>query len=108
MSRDQTGVNHCVRHVCSGPLNQHSNVAPRRVVLTAAVGPAVLQVFTKVDYNRNGLIEPLEVEVAVLNLYNIVNKRLPGWQDPPSRDEIQVKYTHSKALQRESVWHGKH
>eukprot|EP00878_Enallax_costatus_P006262 GHUV01006565.1.p1 GENE.GHUV01006565.1~~GHUV01006565.1.p1 ORF type:complete len:155 (+),score=51.12 GHUV01006565.1:143-607(+) len=48
------------------------------------------RVFAKVDYNKNGLIEPLEVEVAVLNLYNIVNKRLPGWQDPPSRDEIQA------------------
>jgi hypothetical protein len=37
-------------------------------------------VFEKVDYNKNGLIEPLEVEVAILSLYNIVNKRLPGWQ----------------------------
>lgn len=48
------------------------------------------RVFDKVDYNKNGLIEPLEVEVAVLNLYNIVNKRLPGWQDPPTRDAIQA------------------
>lgn len=47
-------------------------------------------VFKKVDYNKNGQIEPLEVEVAILSLYNIVNKRLPGWQDPPSRDEIQA------------------
>jgi hypothetical protein len=23
--------------------------------------------------------------------YNIVNKRLPGWQDPPTRDAIQVR-----------------
>lgn len=52
----------------------------------------VPQVFDKVDYNKNGLIEPLEVEVAVLSLYNIVNKRLPGWQDPPTRDEIQVQH----------------
>jgi hypothetical protein len=37
-----------------------------------------LQVFKKVDYNKNGQIEPLEVEVAILSLYNIVNKRLPG------------------------------
>jgi hypothetical protein len=44
------------------------------------VSRGALQVFDKVDYNRNGLIEPLEVEVAILNLYNIVNKRLPGWQ----------------------------
>lgn len=47
-------------------------------------------VFKKVDYNKNGQIEPLEVEVAILSLYNIVNKRLPGWQDPPTRDEIQA------------------
>jgi hypothetical protein len=26
--------------------------------------------------------------------YNIVNKRLPGWQDPPTRDAIQVCPTH--------------
>eukprot|EP00775_Hariotina_reticulata_P012732 gene12732-12862_t len=47
--------------------------------------------FTAVNASplQNGLIEPLEVEVAVLNLYNIVNKRLPGWQDPPTRDAIQ-------------------
>jgi len=30
------------------------------------------------------------VEVAILSLYNIVNKRLPGWQDPPTRDAIQA------------------
>jgi hypothetical protein len=27
-----------------------------------------MQVFKKVDYNKNGLIEPLEVEVAILSL----------------------------------------
>eukprot|EP00877_Chromochloris_zofingiensis_P011848 jgi/Chrzof1/6917/Cz02g03100.t1 len=48
------------------------------------------RVFNKVDYNKNGQIEPLEVEVAVLQLYNIVNKRLPGWQDPPTRPKIQA------------------
>ncbi|KAI8466863.1 MAG: hypothetical protein J3K34DRAFT_432258 [Monoraphidium minutum] len=48
------------------------------------------RVFNKVDYNNNGVIEPLEVEVAILTLYNIVNKRLPGWQDPPTRDAIQL------------------
>jgi hypothetical protein len=41
-----------------------------------------------VDYNKNGTIEALEVEVAILNLYNIINKRLPGWQDPPKRDAV--------------------
>jgi hypothetical protein len=49
-----------------------------------------MQVFAKVDYNKNGMIEPLEVEVAILSMYNIVNKRLPGWQDPPTRDAIQA------------------
>jgi hypothetical protein len=49
-----------------------------------------VQVFSKVDYNKNGMIEPLEVEVAILSMYNIVNKRLPGWQDPPTRDAIQA------------------
>lgn len=102
-----------------------------------------VQVFSKVDYNKNGLIEPLEVEVAILSLcvrsasawglhcaslsvllpvylcqqhcvcvpttqatasslrvvavvvcrYNVINKRLPGWQDPPTRDAIQVSRT---------------
>ncbi|KAJ9522522.1 hypothetical protein QJQ45_008370 [Haematococcus lacustris] len=33
---------------------------------------------------------PLEVEIAVLELYNIFNKRLPGWVDPPRRAEIQA------------------
>lgn len=42
----------------------------------------------QVDYNKNGVIEAIEVEVAILHLYNLVNKRLPGWQDPPSRQEI--------------------
>lgn len=28
-----------------------------------------LQVFAKVDYNKNGLIEPLEVEVAILSMW---------------------------------------
>ncbi|GBF95782.1 hypothetical protein Rsub_08218 [Raphidocelis subcapitata] len=48
------------------------------------------RVFKKVDYNGDGQIEPLEVEVAVLTLYSQVNKRLPGWQDPPTRDAIQA------------------
>ncbi len=29
-------------------------------------------------------------QVAILNLYNIVNKRLPGWQDPPTRARIKT------------------
>ncbi len=30
--------------------------------------------------DKNQRIDPLEVEVAILQLYMIVNKRLPGWQ----------------------------
>ena len=48
------------------------------------------QVFDIVDANHNGTIEDIEVEVAILQLYNRVNKRLPGWQDPPNRETIRV------------------
>lgn len=48
------------------------------------------RVFDRVDYNKNGRIEALEVEVAILQLYNQINKRLPGWQNPPTRDQIQA------------------
>lgn len=45
----------------------------------------------QVDRNKNGVIEEVEIEVAVYKLYNIINKRLPGWKDPPSRSQIQVR-----------------
>lgn len=45
--------------------------------------------FNQVDADNNGRLDTIEVEVAVLHVYNIVNKRLPGWQDPPSSDEIK-------------------
>lgn len=91
------------------------------------------------DYNSNGVLDALEVEVisfyfkpmsttcwpciclgtitagylhsremkccctagqvAVLNLYNVVNKRLPGWQDPPTRARIKaalLEYDYNK------------
>jgi hypothetical protein len=35
-------------------------------------------------------VQAIEVELAILHLYNLINKRLPGWQDAPSRDEIKV------------------
>ena len=38
--------------------------------------------------NNNRQIEAIEAEVAILSLYNVVNKRVPGWQDPPSRARI--------------------
>ncbi len=37
--------------------------------------------------------------MAVLNLYNVVNKRLPGWQDPPTRARIKaalLEYDYNK------------
>lgn len=46
--------------------------------------------FDRVDVDKSGFIEPLEVELAVYHLYHMVNKRLPGCQDPPSREVIQA------------------
>jgi hypothetical protein len=46
--------------------------------------------FDKVDRDKSGYIEAIEVEVAIYRLYNIINKRLPGWQDPPTRQQIMV------------------
>jgi hypothetical protein len=45
--------------------------------------------FRKVDHDGNGKLDPIEVEVAILQLYNVINKRLPGWQDPPSSRDIK-------------------
>ena len=46
-------------------------------------------VLLQVDYNKDGRLEALEIEIAILKLYNIINKRLPGWQNPPTRPKIQ-------------------
>lgn len=48
------------------------------------------RVFKQVDRDANGKIDKLEVEIAVLYLYNVINKRLPGWQDPPNSEDIQA------------------
>ena len=48
------------------------------------------QIFNRVDYNNDGRLEPLEIEIAILHVYNIINKRLPGWQNPPTRKQIQT------------------
>ena len=48
-------------------------------------------IFKKVDVDNSGFIEAVEVEVAIYRLYNIINKRLPGWQDPPKRSDILVR-----------------
>ncbi len=42
------------------------------------------------DYSNDGKLEALEIEVAILKLYNIINKRLPGWQNPPTRAQIRA------------------
>jgi hypothetical protein len=49
-------------------------------------------IFDKVDIDKSGYIEAMEVEVAIYRVYNIINKRLPGWQDPPTRAQIMVCY----------------
>lgn len=54
--------------------------------------------FDKVDRDKSGYIEAIEVEVAIYRLYNIINKRLPGWQDPPTRQQIMVRFIASGAL----------
>jgi Ca2+-binding EF-hand superfamily protein len=46
-------------------------------------------IFDRVDYNKNGVIEDAEVELAVMKVYHQVNRRLPGIQDPPSREKIR-------------------
>ena len=48
------------------------------------------QVFNRVDYNNDGRLDPLEIEIAILHVYNIINRRLPGWQNPPTRKQIQT------------------
>ncbi|KAK9904971.1 hypothetical protein WJX75_006685 [Coccomyxa subellipsoidea] len=48
------------------------------------------QVFNQVDYNNDNKLEELEIEIAILKIYNLINKRLPGWQNPPTRDQIKA------------------
>lgn len=45
--------------------------------------------FQQVDSDGNGKLNTSEVEVAILHVCNVVNKRLPGWQDPPSTRDIK-------------------
>ena len=51
------------------------------------------QMFNQVDYNNDGRLDPLEIEIAILHVYNVINKRLPGWQNPPTRKQIQTALT---------------
>lgn len=30
--------------------------------------------FNQVDYNKNGRLEALEIEIAILKIYNIINR----------------------------------
>lgn len=46
-----------------------TTLTPLTVTLTPVDYSCGIQVFAKVDYNKNGLIEPLEVEVAILNMW---------------------------------------
>lgn len=46
-------------------------------------------VFNQFDVNKDGVIDQAEVELAVMSFYNQVNKRLPGWQEPPKRARIK-------------------
>lgn len=46
--------------------------------------------FSQVDRDNNGRLDHVEVELAVLHLYNVINKRLPGWQEPPSSKQIKT------------------
>mmetsp|Transcript_19392 Transcript_19392/g.54009 ORF Transcript_19392/g.54009 Transcript_19392/m.54009 type:complete len:180 (-) Transcript_19392:128-667(-) len=44
--------------------------------------------FEKIDADHNHHLDHLELQLAVYELYHGINKRLPGWSDPPTRNEI--------------------
>jgi hypothetical protein len=50
------------------------------------------RIHKSVDVDKSGFVESMEVEVAIYRLYNIINKRIPGWSDPPTRLEILVRF----------------
>ena len=45
--------------------------------------------FSRVDHDKNGELDVSEVKAAIYELYNALNKRLPGWEDPPSTEDIK-------------------
>mmetsp|Transcript_18816 Transcript_18816/g.22553 ORF Transcript_18816/g.22553 Transcript_18816/m.22553 type:complete len:175 (-) Transcript_18816:18-542(-) len=65
------------------------------VVVGTAVGvrvatPFVFRVccdraFDKIDHNNNNQLDINELQLAMYEVYNGLNKRFPGWTDPPDR-----------------------
>lgn len=58
-----------------------------------ALGPKVLRLicdkcFDKIDSNKNGYLDHMELQLCVYEVYNLLNKRFPGWSDPPPRANI--------------------
>jgi len=35
--------------------------------------------FEKIDQDKNNFLDAVELQLAVYELYNILNKRFPGW-----------------------------
>jgi hypothetical protein len=69
------------------PINNlpQTTLTPLTPLITSGV-----QVFAKVDYNKNGLIEPLEVEVAILNMWvGRQDSSGAGWWGEGGRQSVQ-------------------
>lgn len=63
------------------------------------------RIFKAVDMDNSGFVETMEVEVAIYRLYNIINKRIPGWSDPPSRKDILVRDHVRRGCERGTLPH---
>eukprot|EP00976_Prorocentrum_cordatum_P111172 1195323-Prorocentrum_minimum.AAC.7 len=35
--------------------------------------------FDKIDTNKNGKLDEMELQLAIYEVYNLLNKRFPGW-----------------------------
>jgi len=44
--------------------------------------------FDRIDTDGSGDLDDLEIHLALYEMFNSLNKRLPGWDDPPSRAEV--------------------
>ncbi|KAG1675674.1 hypothetical protein FOA52_002383 [Chlamydomonas sp. UWO 241] len=62
--------------------------APFRWVGRRCFGFLCDRVFERADVDKSGFVEALELEICVLYVFSALNKRVPGWQDPPSRAKI--------------------